>query len=146
MSAAAIPAAFRPSGSVAPAASAAAFFAQPASSTPTGSSDGWQTTPAWWKTSATRSASDGECDAHTSPAPDSTISIACAGPPMQATRSMPNARSSAVVGGVPSGGTSPLVSETIPARRGTPCDCSSTSACASPADGTATKTRSARSN
>ncbi len=46
MSAAAMPAAFRPCDSVAPAASAAAFFALPASSTPTGSLEASHTTRA----------------------------------------------------------------------------------------------------
>ena len=82
-----------------PTATAAAFLATPASSTPTGSSDTSQTTPARWNTSATRWASGSECEAQTSPAPDSTISRACAGPPTQAVRSAPNARSSATVGG-----------------------------------------------
>ena len=49
---AAAPAALRPCASVAPAASAAAFFAAPASSTPTGSLDRSQTTPARMKTCA----------------------------------------------------------------------------------------------
>ena len=49
---AAAPAAFSPWASVAPAASAAAFFAAPASSTPTGSSDCSHTTPARMKTPA----------------------------------------------------------------------------------------------
>ena len=103
MSAAAIPAAFRPWACVAPTATAAAFFATPASSTPTGSSETSHTTPARWNASATPWASASERDAHTSPAPVSTISRACAGPPTQATRSLPNAASSATVGGVPSG-------------------------------------------
>ena len=76
--------------------------------------------PARWNTSATRWASGSECEAHTSPAPDSTISRACAGPPTQAVRSAPNARSSATVGGVPSGGTRPLASDTMPAVSDTP--------------------------
>ena len=113
-----MPAALRPWLWVAPTATAAAFFATPASSTPTGSSETSHTTPERWNTSATRWASGSECEAHTSPAPDSTISRACAGPPTHAMRSAPNARSSATVGGVPSGGTRPLASETTPARVG----------------------------
>ncbi len=69
MSAAAIPAALSPCDSVAPAASAAAFLAHPASSTPTGSGDTSHTRPARWKTRATRSATSGERDAATRPAP-----------------------------------------------------------------------------
>ena len=69
MSAAAIPAALRPCAWVAPTATAAAFFATPASSSPTGSSDTSHTTPERWNTSATRWASGSECEAHTSPAP-----------------------------------------------------------------------------
>ena len=115
-----MPAALRPCAWVAPTATAAAFLATPASSTPTGSSDTSQTTPARWNASATRWASDSERDAHTSPAPDSTISSACAGPPTHATRSGPNTASSSAVGVEPSGGTSPLASETMPARSGTP--------------------------
>ena len=120
MSAAAIPAALSPWAWVAPTATAAAFLAQPASSTPTGSSETSHTTPARWNTSATRCASASERDAHTSPAPVSTISRACAGPPTHATRSGPNTASRARVGGVPSGGTRPLARETIPARSLTP--------------------------
>ena len=71
-----MPAAFSPCAWVAPTATAAAFFATPASSTPTGSSDTSQTTPARWKASATRCASASEREAQTSPAPDSTISRA----------------------------------------------------------------------
>ena len=48
------------------------------------------------------------------PAPVSTISRACAGPPTQAVRSAPKTRSRATVGGVPSGDTSPLASDTTP--------------------------------
>src|SRR5215212_9005330 len=73
MSAAAMPAAFSPWAWVAPTATAAAFFATPASSTPTGSSETSHTTPDAWNTSATRCASSSECDAHTRPPPDSTI-------------------------------------------------------------------------
>ena len=54
---AAAPAAFRPCASVAPAASAAAFLAAPASSTPTGSFDCSQTTPARVKICASERAS-----------------------------------------------------------------------------------------
>ena len=86
MSAAAMPAALSPCAWVAPTATAAAFLATPASSTPTGSSETSQTTPARWKASATPWASASERDAQTSPAPDSTISRACEGPPTQATR------------------------------------------------------------
>ena len=78
--------AFSPWASVAPAASAAAFLATPASSTPTGSLDYSQTTPARMKTSAIVSASVVSTLAATSPAPSVTISRACAGPPTQATR------------------------------------------------------------
>ena len=69
MSAAAMPAAFSPCAWVAPTATAAAFFATPASSTPTGSSDTSHTTPARWNASATRWASASEREAHTRPAP-----------------------------------------------------------------------------
>ena len=51
-------------------------------------------------------------DAATSPAPSVTISRACAGPPMQATRSAPKRARSSTVGAMPSGGTRPLASET----------------------------------
>ena len=94
---------------MAPTATAAAFLATPASSTPTGSLETSHTTPARWNTSATRCASGPECEAHTSPAPvSSTISRACAGPPTQAVRSAPNARSSATVGRRAVGGHQPL--------------------------------------
>src|SRR6185436_6416743 len=63
MSAAAMPAALRPWAWVAPTATAAAFFATPASSTPTGSSDTSHTTPALWNVSATRWARASERDA-----------------------------------------------------------------------------------
>ena len=96
---------------------AAAFFATPASSTPTGSSETSHTTPARWNASATRWASASERErAHQARRRTRTISRACAGPPTQATRSAPNTASSATVGGVPSGGTSPFASETMPAR------------------------------
>ena len=103
-----MPAAFSPCASVAPTATAAAFFAHPASSTPTGSSETSQTTPARWKTPAQRWASASECEAQTRPAPSVAISRACAGPPMHATRSGPNTASSASVGGVPVGRDEPL--------------------------------------
>ena len=64
-----MPAALRPCAWVAPTATAAAFFATPASSTPTGSSDTSHTTPARWNASATRWASASERDAQTRPAP-----------------------------------------------------------------------------
>ena len=146
MSAAAMPAAFRPWAWVAPTATAAAFLATPASSAPTGSSETSHTTPERWKTSATRWASASDRDAHTSPAPDSTISRAWAGPATQAVRSGPNARSSATDGGVPSGGTSPLASDTIPAVSGTPWAAICSSAWPMPLDGTARNSRSARWN
>ena len=129
---------------MAPTATAAAFLATPASSTPTGSSETSQTTPARWKTSATRCASGSECDAQTNPAPDSTISRAWAGPPTHAVRSAPKARSSATVGGVPSGGTSPFASDTTPAVSATPIRPSSSSASPMPFEGTARSRRSAR--
>src|SRR5436305_699052 len=83
---AAAPAAFRPCASVAPAARAAAFLAAPASSTPIGSLDCSHTTPARVNTWASVPASPRSLDAATSAAPAWTISCACAGPPMQATR------------------------------------------------------------
>ena len=86
---AAAPAAFRPCASVAPQASAAAFLAAPASSTPIGSFDSSHTTPARMNTPPARLASDSSVEAATSPAPSLTISRACAGPPMQAVRSAP---------------------------------------------------------
>ena len=89
MSAAAIPAALSPCACVAPTATAAAFLATPASSTPTGSSETSQTTPERWNASATPCASASEREAQTSPAPDSTISRACEGPPTHATRCDP---------------------------------------------------------
>ena len=59
-------------------------------------------------------------EAATSPAPSVTISWACAGPPMHATRSAPKRARSTIVGAMPSGGTSPLASETIAARSAQP--------------------------
>ena len=145
MSAAAIPAALRPwawrfhrhRGHV---------LGHPASSTPTGSSETSHTTLLRWKASATRWASVSECDAQTSPAPDSTISRAWAGPPTQATRSAPNAASSTVVGGLPYGGTRPLASDTMPALGETPSERKSSTASPRPFEGTARNTRSGRSN
>ncbi len=146
MSAAAIPAAFRPCACVAPTATAATFFAIPASSTPTGSSETSHTTPERWNVSATRWARASEREAQTSPAPASTISRACAGPPTHATRSGPKACSSTAAGGSPSGGTSPFASETIPARSVTPRRPSSATASPIPFEGTASITKSARAN
>ena len=66
---AAAPAAFMPCASVAPAASAAAFLADPGSSTPTGSLDCSHTTPARMNTSAIVSASRGPRSPPPAPAP-----------------------------------------------------------------------------
>src|SRR5207253_2197340 len=92
-----------------------------------------------------RSARSGERDAQMSPAPPSTISRACAGPPTHATRADPKARSNASVGGVPSGGTRPFVNDTTPAC-GTTWRVSSAIAASIPEAGTATNTRSERWN
>ena len=137
---AAAPAAFRPCDSVAPAASAAAFLAMPESSTPTGSLDCSQTTPARRNTFAIVAASRMSVDAATRPAPSVTISRACAGPPMQATRSMPNAWLSIVVGASPSGGTSPFAIEITGVRRGRPAAARLAITSSSPRDGTPRKT------
>jgi hypothetical protein len=63
-------------GAVAWTASAAAFLAAPASSTPTGSLDSSQTTPARMNTPASAIASDSSAEAATSAAPSRTISCA----------------------------------------------------------------------
>ena len=93
-----------PWASVAPAARAAAFLATPESSTPTGSLDCSQTTPARMNTPAIAAASRTLVEAATRPAPSVTISRAWAGPPMQPTRSSPQAWFSRAVGDRPSGG------------------------------------------
>ena len=64
---------------------------------------------------ATR-ASSSSLEAATSAAPACTISWACAGPPRQATRSAPKRSLRTTVGGSPSGGTSPLATETTAVR------------------------------
>ena len=133
---AAAPAAFRPCASVAPAASAAAFLATPDSSTPTGSPDCSHTTPARMKTAAIVAASVASTLAATSPAPSVTISRACAGPPTHATRLAPSAFESSVVGARPSGGTSPLASETTGVRRPSPARPSPAITSSSPREGT----------
>jgi hypothetical protein len=143
---AAAPAAFSPCASVAPAASAAAFFAAPASSTPTGSFDCSHTTPARMNVAASCSASASSLEAATSPAPCATISCACAGPPMHATRAAPKRARSSAVGGVPSGGTSPFASETTAARRVRPACSNPAITSPTPSDGTARKTSSARAS
>src|SRR3954464_3649981 len=101
---AAAPAALRPWDWVAPAASAAAFLAAPASSTPIGSFDCSQTTPARVKTAAMAAESRASVEAATRPAPSVTISCACAGPPMHATREPPRLAPSSTLGAVPGGG------------------------------------------
>src|SRR3954451_21547900 len=136
---AAAPAAFRPTASVAPAASDAAFLATPLSSTPTGSLDCSQTTPARMKTLAIVPASLTLDDAATSPAPSVTISRAWAGPPRHATRSTPKARLSSVVGASPSGGTRPLAIEITGVRAGSPVACRLPITCESPREGTPRK-------
>ncbi len=114
---AAAPAAFSPCASVAPAASAAAFLAAPASSTPIGSLDCSQTTPARVKTAPSeRRELLARSRRRRAPAPSWTISCACAGPPMQATRSAPKRSLSTTVGGRPCGGTSPLATDTTAVR------------------------------
>ena len=117
---AAAPAALRPWDSVADAASAAAFLAAPASSTPIGSSDISATTPARPKTSATDRVSAGSAPATTSAAPSVTISRAWAGPPTQATRAAPSYCASSTVGAMPWGGTRPLASEITGVRARSP--------------------------
>ena len=117
---AAAPAALRPWAWVAPAASAAAFLAAPASSTPIGSFDCSQTTPARVKTAAMAAESRASVEAATRPAPSVTISCACAGPPMHATREPPRLALSSTVGAIPCGGTSPLASEITGVRRSSP--------------------------
>ena len=69
MSLAAMPAALRPCASVAPTATAAAFFAHPASSTPDGVVGHLAHDAGALEQSAQRCASRSECEAHTSPAP-----------------------------------------------------------------------------
>ena len=96
--------------------SAAAFFAAPASSTPIGSLDSSQTTPARLKVSAIACASSSLADAATRPAPSSTISRACAGPPTTAMRCAPKRLRRCQDGAWPSGGTRPLASEMTDAR------------------------------
>ncbi len=145
MSAAAIPAALSPCAWVAPTATAAAFLATPASSTPTGSSETSQTTPERWNASATRCASASEREAQTRPAPDSTISRACAGPPTHATRCGPKARSSATVGGSALRRHQALGQRDDPGARPTrPGRSAPRAPRRRPFDGTARKTRSVR--
>ena len=121
---------------MAPAASAAAFLAAPASSTPMGSLDSSQTTPARLNTCASVAARRSSVEAATSPAPAVTISWAWAGPPTQATRRAPKRARSMTVGAAPSGGTRPLASETKAARWGAPACSRPSMTSSSPTDGT----------
>src|SRR3954471_3189693 len=140
---AAAPAALSPCASVAPAANAAAFLAAPARSTPVGSSDCSQTTPARMKSCASDAASSWSLDAATRPAPALTISCACAGPPTTATRDGPNRSRSSALGAAPSGGTRPLASEMTGARVPS-ASVRPPITPSRPRDGTARKTSSAR--
>ena len=117
---AAAPAALRPWRSVAPAASAAAFLAAPASSTPTGSLDASQTTPAFWKNdaSAQRERLVGRRGDQAGALVDHLARVR--GPADAADALGAELGGSRSVGGVPSGGTRPLASETIAARLGRP--------------------------
>ena len=133
---AAAPAAFSPCASVAPEASAAAFFATPASSTPVGSLDSSHTTPALMNTPASAVASDSSVEAATRPAPSLTISRACAGPPTHPCGSVRTPRVRISVGGVPSGATRPLASDTTAALGGKPWASNPAITSASPAAGT----------
>ena len=133
-----------PCASVAPAASPAAFFAAPASSTPIGSLDRSQTTPARMNTPASALASSSFVEAATSPAPSLTISRACDGPPTQATRASPKRSRSSTVGAVPSGGVRPLASEMTAVRLPSPDFFRPRIVSPSPLEGTPRKTKSAR--
>jgi hypothetical protein len=115
-------------------------LAAPASSTPIGSFDCSQTTPARMKTPAIVRASSSFVDAATSPAPSLTISRAWAGPPMHATRASPKRSRSRTVGATPLGGVRPFASEITALRAPSPLLVSPRIVVPRPSEGTPRKT------
>ncbi len=96
------------------------------------------------KTPASARARSSFVEAATSPAPSLTISRACDGPPMHATRASPKRSRRRIVGASPCGGVSPFASEMTALRWVRPAFVSPAIVSPTPVDGTPRKTKSAR--
>ena len=116
ISATAMPAALRPWGSAAAAASAAAFLAAPAISTPVTSRERSQTRPAVSKTSPSWVRRSWSAEPSTSAAEPETASRAWAGPPRQAIARARTRSPTYSAGSWPRGGIRPLVISRIEER------------------------------
>ena len=111
-----MPAALRPCGSAAAAASAAAFLAAPAISTPATSPERSQTRPARSKTSPSWARRSRSAEPSTSAAEPETASRAWAGPPRQAIARARTLSPTYSAGSCPRGAISPLVSSNTEER------------------------------
>ena len=118
---AAAPAAFGPLTPATAAASAAAFFAVPASSTPATSLVLEASKPAVRSRRCSCEAKTLSTDPTTSEAPWSSASAAWPGPPMHATARALTRSETYALGSVPSGATRPFESTSTPARSGIVC-------------------------